>query len=296
MSEDRMARGVLLALVSAVMWGVSGAVAAGVFDVVSPAYVAQARSLIALVVLVPFAAWRGVLRPTAPLWKYVLLGVNLAVVNVTFYWALDLLGVGPGATIQFLGPIFVLIWIATVRGASVRALVWFAAVAAVVGVAMVTQAWTFEPSDALGIAAGLAAALTFATYLLFGEHLADSYDAVQIATWGFVFSAIIWLVVLPPWTFPSTIGGGAWRDLVIIGLMGTAIPFILELSALSMVSSGIVGVVATIEPAVGAVSASILLSQALDPVQWLGVIVVVAAVASVQRWGLPTAHPPTPIA
>lgn len=296
MSDDRMARGVLLALASAVLWGVSGAVAAGVFDVVSPAYVAQARSLIALVVLIPFAAWRGVLKPTAPLWKYALLGVNLAVVNVTFYWALDILGVGPGATIQFLGPIFVLIWIATVRGASVRTVIWLAAIAAVIGVAMVTKAWTFEPSDVLGIAAGLAAAVTFATYLLFGEHLADSYDAIQIATWGFVFSAVIWLVVLPPWTFPTDIGGGAWRDLIIIGLVGTAIPFIMELSALSMVSSGIVGVVATVEPAVGAVSASILLSQSLDPVQWVGVVVVVVAVASVQRWGLPDAHPPVPIA
>jgi inner membrane transporter RhtA len=296
MSNDRMARGVLLALASAVMWGVSGALAAGVFDVVPPAYVAQARSLLALVVLVPYAAWHGVLKPSAPLWKYAALGVNLAVVNVTFYLALDLLGVGPGATIQFLGPIFVLIWIATVRGASVRAIIWFAAVAAVAGVAMVTQAWTFESSDLLGIAAGLASAVTFAIYLLFGEHLADSYDPAQIATWGFVFSAVIWLVLLPPWTFPSDIGASAWRDLIIIGLMGTAIPFIMELSALSMVSSGIVGVVATIEPAVGAVSASILLSQSLDPVQWLGVVVVVAAVASIQRWGLPDAHPPSPIA
>jgi inner membrane transporter RhtA len=296
MSDDRMARGVLLALVSAVMWGVSGAVAAGVFDVVSPAYVAQARALVALVVLVPYAAWRRVLKPTGPLWKYAALGVNLAIVNVTFYWALDLLGVGPGATIQFLGPIFVLAWIAVVRGAPVRGIIWFAAFAAVAGVAMVTQAWTFEASDMLGIAAGLAAAVTFAIYLLFGEHLADSYDPAQIATWGFVFSGLIWLVILPPWTFPADIGASAWRDLVIIGLMGTAIPFILELSALAMVSSGIVGVVATVEPAVGAVSASILLSQTLEPVQWLGVAVVVAAVASVQRWGLPDAHPPSPIA
>ncbi len=278
------------------MWGVSGAVAAGVFDVVSPAHVAQSRSLIALVVLVPYAAWRRVLKPTGPLWKYAALGVNLAVVNVTFYWALDLLGVGPGATIQFLGPIFVLVWIAAVRRVPVRSLIWFAAFAAVAGVAMVTQAWTFESSDFLGIAAGLAAAATFAIYLLFGEHLADSNDPTQIATWGFIFSAIIWLVVLPPWNFPSGIGASAWRDLVIIGLIGTAIPFILELTALSMVSSGIVGVVATIEPAVGAVSASILLSQTLEPVQWLGVVVVVAAVASVQRWGLPDAHPPSPIA
>ena len=68
----------------------------------------------------------------------------------------------------------------------------------------------------------------------------------------------------------------------------------MELTALSIVSAGIVGVVAAIEPAVGAVSAAILLNQSLDPVQWLGVAVVVVAVASVQRWGLSDTHPPLP--
>ena len=269
MSEDGMSRGVLLALAGAVMYGLSGTVAAGVFDAVSPAYVAQARTLIALAVLVPYAAWLGVLKPTVSLRKLAGLGALLAAADVTYYWTLDLLGVGPGATIQFLGPIFVLAWIAVVRRSPVRRLLWLAAVAAVAGVAMVTQAWTFESSDMLGVAAGLAAAGTFAIYLLVGEHLAESHHPVQVATWGFVFSGLIWLVVLPPWTFPSDIGASAWRDLVIVGLVGTAIPFIMELTALSIVSAGIVGVVATVEPAVGAVSASVLLNQSLDPVQWL---------------------------
>ena len=289
-----MSRGVLLALGGAVMYGLSGAVVAGVFDVVSPAHVAQARTLIALTVLVPYAAWRGVLKPTRTLWKLVGLGVLLAATDVTYYWALDLLGVGPGATIQFLGPIFVLVWIAVVQRSPVRGFLWLAAVAAVIGVAMVTQAWTFESSDLLGVAAGLAAAGTFAVYLLFGEHLAGSHDPTHVATWGFVFAGIIWLVVPPPWTFPGDIGASAWRDLIIVGIVGTAIPFIMELTALSIVSAGVVGVVATVEPAVGAVAAAILLSQRLEPVQWLGVVIVIVAVASVQRWGLSDAHPPLP--
>ena len=68
------------------MYGLSGTVAAGVFDVVSPAYVAQARTLIALVVLVPYAAWLGVLKPTGTLWKLASLGALLAAPHVTYYW------------------------------------------------------------------------------------------------------------------------------------------------------------------------------------------------------------------
>ncbi len=296
MATDRATKGALLALAAATMWGVSGAVAGGVFDVVSPARVTQSRALIAVVFLVPYAAHRGVLRLESGFWRFALLGLNLAVVNVTFFWALEALGVGPGATIQFLAPILVLGWMVVVHKTRVRALVWLAAVAAVIGVGLVTQAWMLESSDAFGVASGLASAVAFATYLLYGEHLGKTYKPAQIAAWGFVFAAALWLVVLPIWTFPTDIGAAAWRDLLIIGTLGTAVPFIAGFAALRLASSGVVGVVATAEPAIAAIAAALMLGQALGPVQWLGVAVVVVAVATVQRLGLPDTHPTSSIA
>jgi drug/metabolite transporter (DMT)-like permease len=295
MSDNRPARGALYALLSALMFGFAGAVAGGVFDVVPPVRVAQARSLMVVVLLVPFALIRGSFRPQPGLWRIALMGLNLALVTVTFYWAIDLLGVGPGATVQFLGPIMVLAWFAIVRRERVQPLVWFAAIGAVFGVGMVTRAWTLDGGDVVGIAAGLAAAVAFASYLIYGEHLAEAYRPLYITTWGFIFSSLIWLVVLPIWTFPTDIGGAAWRDLVVIAVVGTALPFVLEFRALALVSSSIVGVMATAEPAIGAAFASVMLDQRLEPIQWVGVAFVVASVAAVQRWGLRAASPPVPI-
>ncbi len=110
MIGSRATRGALLALLTAALWGVTGAIAGGVFDIVPPAYVSQVRAVTTVLVLLPYALVRRTFSVPPQLWKFVLLGVNLALVNVTFYWALDLLGVGPGATIQFLAPIMVLIW------------------------------------------------------------------------------------------------------------------------------------------------------------------------------------------
>jgi len=296
MAMDNTTKGVLLTLIVATLWGISGAVAGGVFDVVSPARVTQSRALIAVVVLVPYAAHRGVLRLNGGFWKFALLGLNLAIVNVTFFWALEALGVGPGATIQFLAPILVLGWMMVVHKVHVRSLVWVAAVFAVVGVGLVTQAWMLEESDVLGVLSGLVSAVAFASYLLYGEYLGKTYKPAQIAAWGFVFAAVIWLVVLPIWTFPTDIGAAAWRDLLIIGVLGTAVPFIIQFGALRLTSSGIVGVVATAEPAIAAIAAAIMLGQALEPIQWIGVAVVVVAIATVQRLGLPDVHPTSPIA
>jgi drug/metabolite transporter (DMT)-like permease len=288
--------GVALALLAALLWGVSGAVAADAFAAVSPARVAEARALLAALVIVPFAWWRGRLAPQGKLAWFVVLGINLAVVNITFYWALDRLGVGPGATIQFLGPILVLGWMAVVQHRKVGRIAWIAAVLAVTGVGMVTEAWMLGGSDWLGVAAGLASAVTFASYLLLGEHLGRQLPAVTVMAWGFVFAGAFWLVAQPVWSFPTALSARVWWELAWVGIAGTAIPFLIEFAALRRTASGIVGVVATAEPVIGAAAAWVALDQRLGLVQVIGGLMVVVAVASIQQWGLPEHEAPLDVA
>lgn len=292
MSGSNARTGVLLALSAALMWGVSGAVAADAFSAVSPARVAEARALITTVILVPVAWWRGLLAPRGGFGWFFLLGLNLALVNVTFYWALDHLGVGPGATIQFLGPVMVLAWMAIVERRPVHRAAWLAAVGALVGVFLVTEAWQLGGGDWLGVFAGLAAAVTFATYLVLGERLSHHYPIVTLMTWGFVFASLIWVLVLPLWTFPTGLSGRVWAQLAWIGVVGTALPFFASFGALRRVASGIVGVIATTEPVFAAAAAWVLLGQSLSLIQILGGLLVLGAVASVQLWGIPDVETP----
>lgn len=293
MSPDGTARtGVLLALLAAFLWGVSGAVAADAFAEVSPARVAEARALLATAVLVPYAWARGQIDPRGRLGLLAVLGLNLAAVNVTFYWALERLGVGPGATIQFLGPILVLAWMAVVQRRRVNPAAWAAAVLAVVGVGFVTEAWNLEGGDWAGVVAGLASAVLFASYLLLGEHLGRALPAATVMAWGFIFASLFWLIVQPLWTFPTDLSTTVWLELVWVGLAGTAIPFIAEVGALQRVAAGVVGVIATTEPVIGAAAAWVLLEQRLSAIQVIGAAMVVTAVASVQRWGIAEAEVP----
>lgn len=293
MSQDRDARaGVLLALLAAFLWGVSGAVAADAFAEVSPARVAQSRALLATALLLPYAWVRGQVDPHGRLGLLAVLGLNLAAVNVTFYWALERLGVGPGATIQFLGPILVLAWMAVVQRRAVNRSAWGAAVLAVVGVAFVTEAWNLDGGDWVGVVAGLASAALFASYLILGEHLGRALPAATVMAWGFIFASLFWVIVQPLWSFPTGLSSTVWLELIWVGVAGTAVPFIAEVGALQRVAAGIVGVIATTEPVIGAAAAWVLLAQQLSPIQILGAVMVVAAVASVQRWGIPETEVP----
>jgi drug/metabolite transporter (DMT)-like permease len=284
---SRQRVGIALALSSALLWGVSGAVAADAFSDVSPARVAQARALQATIILMALAGWRGVLRPQGQTRWLMALGVNLAVVNVTFYWALDRLGVGPGATIQFLAPVLVLGWMVVVQKRRVTGVAWAAAVLAVLGVGLVSEAWDVANADWLGVAAGLSSALAFAGYLLIGEHIGRSLPAPTVMAWGFLYASVFWAIAQPWWGFPTDLAGGVWGKLIWVGIAGTAIPFLLGIAALQRAASGVIGVVATTEPVIGAAAAWIMLEQRLDPLQILGGMMVVVAVASIQRWGLP---------
>lgn len=279
--------GIALALGAALLWGISGAVAADAFADVAPARVAQARALQAAVVLMLWSGWRRELSPRGMLPWLVAMGVNLAAVNVTFYWALDRLGVGPGATVQFLGPIMVLGWMVVVQKRWVTTAAWGAAILAVIGVALVSEAWDVANADWVGVAVGLASAVAFAGVLLLGEHLGSALPASAVMAWGFLFASVFWAVA-QPWTgFPTDLSGGVWWKLIWVGIAGTAIPFLVETAALQKAASGVIGVVATAEPVIGATAAWMILDQRLSPLQIAGGLMVVAAVASIQRWGLP---------
>jgi len=283
---DRSTRsGIAFALLAALFWGVSGAVAADAFAAVTPSQVAEVRALATAIFFIPFALYRGVLSPRGGLIWFALFGANLAIVNVTFYWAIDRLGVGPGATIQFLAPIFVLLWMAVMQRRRVSSVVWLAAVVAVTGVFLITEAWQLEGGDWIGVMWGLVSAFAFASYLIFAEHLGRTYPSMTIVTWGFVFASLIWMVTQPLWTFPTELAGTVWVELLWVGIMGTALPFLFEVSALRRASSGIVGVIATTEPVFAATVAWVWLGQYLNPIQIFGGAMVLGSAAAIQRWG-----------
>ncbi len=275
-----------LALFAALLWGVSGTVAADAFNEVAPARVAQVRSLIALVFLVPYAWRRRLLRTHGAGRELVAFGLILATVHVTYYWALQRLGVGPGVTVQFLGPILVLVWMAVAQKRPVPRPMWLAGLAALTGTVMVTRAWDVGSLDLLGLLAGLASAVTFGVYLLTGEHLTKRLSPVTLLTYGFLVAAVFWAIAQPLWDFPTDLSTRVWIELVWVGVGGTMIPFLATMAALKRASAGLVGVVASIEPVVAAVSAWLFLSQSLLAVQIVGGLFVVAAVAAVQRWGV----------
>jgi drug/metabolite transporter (DMT)-like permease len=274
-------------------WALAAVLAKYAFERgVPPVRLAEARVAIAVVALAPVLAWRrpDLLRPPPGTWPALAaFGASVAAVNLTYYVAIDHLPVGVAIALQYTGPAMLLAATAVaLRGVEPAPgrLAWVAAGLTLAGAVLVSRALEgLGGLDLPGLAAGLASAVLFATYLLSAE-LAGRRGAEPATTllWGFLVAVAIWAVAAPWWSWPlSTLADPKVAAAVVgVGLVGTLLPFALAVGAVRVISAATAGIAATSEPVFAVAFAWLLLGQTLNPAQLAGAALVVAGVVLAQ--------------
>ena len=278
--------GYALTATAAALFAAGGVMARKLLDAgVSPWRLTEMRSVMAFVLLVAYLALtnRRLLKVApADLPHLAFLGIfGLAAVQSTYFAAIQRLDIGVALTIQYLAPLLILV-VLHLRGRPAPRAMWGAAVLSVAGAFLVVRAYDTHGLDGLGLLAAAGACVTFAINLTASERAGRTLDARTTLTYGFGFCSLLWLVVLPPWSFPdATAGHHAWLALG-VGIAGTLVPFLLLFTALRFIPSARAGVVATLEPVIASIIAWPVLDQVLTAPQVVGIVIVVAAVAWVQ--------------
>jgi drug/metabolite transporter (DMT)-like permease len=293
----RTGRGTVLVVFASLSFGTSGPLAKPVMDAgMTPQEVASIRiGLAALVLLAVVAVWRpALLRVHRSDWRllaaYGLIGV--AGVQLLYFAGVTRIPIGVAMLLEFTSPILVALWVRFVRRTILRARMWAGTVLAMVGLTMVVQVWQGLRLDALGLLAGIGAALCAAAYFLIGEHGASTLEPLGLVTWGMVVGAVAIFVLAPPWSLPfdmfgapATIGGRqvpVWVLLVACAVVSTALAYLLSISALRDLPANVASVLALIEPVVATGLAWLLLGQALTVVQLVGAAVLLTGATVVQ--------------
>jgi drug/metabolite transporter (DMT)-like permease len=289
-AEHRSTRlGYLLAATAAAMWALNGSLARFLLDDgVDALRLSQLRSALswAILVIVLVAARPGLLRvrrEDVP--RLAFLGiVGLAGVHATYFFAIDRLQIGVALTIQYLGPLLILIWLAVAHKRDLGRGLWGAAALSALGCFLVVRAYDVGALDALGIAAAFGAAITFAIYLVGSEQLGRRYEPVTTLVYAFGFATVLWAVAQPVWAFPFDRFDSLENVLYGLGVavVGTLVPFVLMVSAVRHIPAPRAAIGATLEPVLAAVFAWVIHDESLSPAQIAGGLVVVAAVIWVQ--------------
>jgi inner membrane transporter RhtA len=253
---------------------IGAALAKQLFGVVGSAGAVALRLFFAALVLV--AVWRPSVRMSRRAWGVVIAyGVVLGVMNLCFYLALADIPLGVVVTIEFLGPLAVAI------GGSRRWLDGLWALLAAGGVVLLTEGR--GDLNLTGILFALAAAVCWASYILLsaalGRHTTDGGGLAL----GMVLAAAVVVPVgladrgtalFEPWVLVVGLG---------VALLSSVIPYSLELEALRRIPPKVFGVLMSLEPGVAALVGLVVLGEALGPLQWLAIVLVVTASAGATR-------------
>jgi drug/metabolite transporter (DMT)-like permease len=299
-------RGTLLVVFASFSFGASGPLAKPAMDAgLSPQEVASVRiGLAALVLLAVVAVWRpALLRVRASDWR-LLVGyglVGVAGVQMLYFAAVSRIPIGIAMLLEFTSPILVALWVRFVRRTILPARMWVGTLLALVGLAMVAQVWEGLRLDALGLLAGVGAALCAATYFIVGERGASTLDPLALVTWGMVVGAVAIFALAPPWSLPyemfdapAEFGGAqvpVWLLLVACAVVSTALAYLLSISALRDLPANVVSVLALIEPVVATGLAWLMLGQSLNLAQLAGAVILLSGATVVQ---LAARNPVTP--
>ncbi len=221
---------------------------------------------------------------------------GVALVQWFYFFAIHRLPIGIALLIQYLAPLIVALWARFVMHRPVRRTIWLALVLSLVGLSLVVQIWQRGTLDALGGAASLAAAASFALYILLAEHGVGGRDAVSLSCYGFVIGALFFAAIQPWWSFPagaverdvsllgnlSTVEAPVWMLMLWMIVLGTIAPFALFVAALRYVSAPRASVAAMLEPVAAIVVAWAWLDEELAAVQLLGGATVLAGILLAQ--------------
>jgi len=227
----------------------------------------------ALVLLMVFRPWRWTTSraDAGAIFRY---GITLGVMNLLFYMALRTIPFGIAVAIEFCGPLAVAMW-------SSRRPVDFVWVGcALVGLLLLLPLGHGEPLDPVGVMFALGAAVCWALYIIFGKR-AGHLPAGHTVSLGLCAAA---LVVVPVGVAHAGMALLEPRILLFglgVAIVSSAIPMSLEMMALKRLPKETFGILISMEPAVAALWAMLLLHEQLAGVQWLAIgCTVVASVGS----------------
>jgi len=273
-------------LAAMVSFQVSASIARGLFaSVGAPGAAALRLAIGAPLLAAALRPWRS--RPSRAAWGSIAVyGVALGVMNLLFYMAVARVPLGLAVAIEFTGPLVV----ATAASRRPVDFLWVALCAGGLVLILRPAAIGVAGLDPKGVACAFGAGACWALYIVFGQKAGGQHGLGTTALGMLIAAALI--VPLGVARAGAALLSPRVLELgAVVGVLGTAMPYVLEMMALTRLPARTYGVLSSLAPAVGALAGLALLGQVLTGPQTLALGAVVAA--SIGATATIRSRPPT---
>lgn len=236
----------------------------------APGVTALRIALGTLILVVIFKPWRLRFKKEQrlPLLFY---GLSLGAMNYMFYLSIQTIPLGIAVALEFTGPLAVALF------SSRRPVDFIWVVLAVLGLwFLLPLGQNVSHIDLTGAALALGAGACWAVYILTGQRAGEEHGPATVAL-GSLIAAIVFV---PIGMAQATESIWQWSILPVglaVAVLSTALPYSLEMIALTRLPTRIFGTLMSMEPALAAISGMVFLGETLTLTQTLALCSIIAA-------------------
>ncbi|WP_137817418.1 threonine/homoserine exporter RhtA [Pseudomonas sp. 2FG] len=261
--------GLLLIAMCSIQGG--AALAKGLFPIIGAQGTSALRlGLGAIILCLVMRPWRArvTVRSCRSLLAY---GAALGGMNLMFYMALNTVPLGIAVALEFTGPLV----LALLSSRRIIDFVWIAL--AVLGLVLLLPTdQSATQLDPLGMGLALGAGVCWALYIVFGQKAGAEHGAHTVALGTIVAAVIVFPIGL------MQVGSSlfSWSLLPVataVAILSTALPYSLEMAALTRLPARTFSTLMSIEPAVAALAGLLFLHEQLNLTQWLAIGAIIIA-------------------
>jgi inner membrane transporter RhtA len=263
--------GVLLIAMASYQCG--AAIAKMLFPVVGAQGATAYRLVLAAVILLVLRRpWRSrhAQSNKRVLWGY---GLSISVMNLVFYLALQRIPLGIAVAVEFTGPLA----LALFHSRRWLDVVWIGLV--VIGLVLLLPTGHAPTRlDPIGVFYAWAAGVGWACYIVLGQKAGAVYGTDAVA-WGTSVAALVAVPIGLAHAGHALFTPGLLLPALGIAILSSALPFTLEMMAMTRLPTRTFGTLLSLEPAFAALAGMIFLSEHLSLLQWFAIVAIIVASA-----------------
>ena len=262
---------ILVILIAMISIQSGASLAKSLFPLVgAPGVTALRLALGTLILVVIFKPWRLRFAPEQRL-PLLLYGLSLGAMNYLFYLSIQRIPLGVAVALEFTGPLAVALFgsrrpLDFVWGARAVLGLWF----------LLPLGQSVAQIDPVGALLALGAGACWAVYILTGQRAGEEHGPATVAM-GSLIAAVVFVPMGMIQASDTLFQWGLLLPGLGIAILSTALPYSLEMVALTRMPSKTFGTLMSMEPALAALSGMVFLGETLTATQTLALGAIILA-------------------
>lgn len=288
-TSQRQVPGLIMALSSAIFWGISGTCAQFLFEQknIDPAWLVCWRLLLAGFILVIFSVFNQktdafrIWKNPKDAFQLLLFSIfGMVAVQFTYFYSINLSNAATATVLQYIGPLLVVAFYA-IKNRRWPILVEYASlVLALAGTFLLVTHGSFHQLVITEKAFfwGILSAVALAFYTIQPGQLLRKYSAATVTGWGMLIGGIAFSFVSKPWVISGTWDGETWAAFAYIVLFGSLIAFYFFLTSVTIIGAQTASLLCSVEPLSAAFVAVLWLDVSFGKMDWLGTVFILITI------------------